>query len=335
MFWVWAQFLICVSFILVFGSRLSRYGDVIGEKTGLSGIWIGLLLLAVVTSLPELITGISAVTIVGAPDLALGTAFGSNTFNLLIIALADVLYRKASLFSVASKANRALGLWGIVLIAVAGAAIPLSTVWSGAIGWVSAFSLLLVLLYLWGSRRIARSEAKSASDEQQALRYQGVSTRRAYLGFAVAALVVIGAGTWLAIIGDQIATITGWGETFVGSLLLAAATSLPELVVSVVALRLGALDMAIANVLGSNMFNMGIVIAGDDIFYRPGPIFAAVSMEHLIAVAIAIVMTLVVLAGFSFRFGQRSSLKISWHSLAIIAIYIAGAYLMFTMRAPL
>ena len=97
---IWIEFSLCVLLILFFGSRLSRYGDIVAEKTGLSGLWVGLLLLAAITSLPELITGIGAVSFVGGVEganLALGAVFGSNLFNLLIIGLMDVMYRSGPL----------------------------------------------------------------------------------------------------------------------------------------------------------------------------------------------------------------------------------------------
>jgi cation:H+ antiporter len=332
---VWVRFLICVLLIVFFGARLSRYGDVIAEKTGLSGVWIGLLLLAIVTSLPEIITGISAVTVVGdpqGPDLAMGTIFGSNLFNLFIIALLDIMYRPGPLLSRAWVGHRLSAGLGILLIAFAGGSILLGTRVGGwDIGWVGIYSLVLILLYLWGSGRIFRRERRPAA-EARALRYENISPRRAYLGFAIAAIAVIGAGTWLAIIGDEIAAITGWGATFVGSLFLAATTSLPELVVSIAALRLGAIDMAIADMLGSNMFNMGIAIAGVDLFYGSGSILSAVSSSHCLTALAAILMTLIVIAGLTFRPQRKTPLGMSWYSIALIGIYIIGFYFLFTTR---
>lgn len=87
--WLLLQFVVCTAVILMAGVRLSRYGDIIAEKTGLGGIWIGVVLLATVTSLPELITGASAVVLVGAPEIAAGDAIGSCMFNLVILAFLD------------------------------------------------------------------------------------------------------------------------------------------------------------------------------------------------------------------------------------------------------
>lgn len=331
---VWAKFLICVLLVLFSGAKLSRYGDIIAEKTGLSGLWVGLLLLAAVTSLPEIITGVSAVTVVGGmqgPDLAMGTIFGSNALNLFILALLDIIYRPGPLLSAAGRGHSFSAGLGIILIAFAGGSILLSTrVWGGAIGWVGIYSLVLIALYLWGSRRIFQSERREQQPEARGLRYENISPRRAYLGFAIAALVIIGAGTWLAFIGDDIAVGTGWDATFVGSLLLAVTTSLPELVVCIAALRIGAKDMAIADVLGSNMFNMGIGIFFYDIFSRSGSIFSIVSSSHVFTAAIVILMTLIVIAGLVFRPRRKTPLGISWYAIALIVVYLGGVYAIFT-----
>jgi len=93
---IWASLFACLAVIGVAGVRLSRYGDIIAEKSGLSRGWVGLILLATVTSLPELVTGLSSVTIAQVPDIAVGDIMGSCVFNLLIIVVLDFLYRKES-----------------------------------------------------------------------------------------------------------------------------------------------------------------------------------------------------------------------------------------------
>lgn len=337
MLFIWLKFFICVLLVLFFGAKLARYGDVVAEKTGLSRLWIGLLLLAIITSLPEVITGISAVAVVGVPDLAMGTAFGSNLFNLLIIALLDIMYRGGPLLSRAEMGHRLSAGLGILLIAFAGASVLLGRkLWGGAIGWVSIYSLALVLLYLWGTRGIFRFERRKQKSHQKVesrvLRYENISTKRAYMGFAIAALAIIGSGTWLAIIGDELVTATGWNATFVGTLFLAVTTSLPELAVAITAVRLGAIDMAIADMLGSNMFNMGIVIAGADLFYRHGSIFSAsaISQGHVLTASIGLLMTLIVIAGLTLRPRRKTLIGASWYSIGLIGVYAIGTYILFS-----
>ncbi len=332
---VWLKFLLCLVVVLFAGTKLARYGDVIAEKTGLGGAWIGLLLMATATSLPELFTGISAVALVGVPDLAMGDAFGSNLFNLVIIALLDVLHRRGPLLTRVGAGHTLIGGLAILLTALATLSIFVSTNISGLnLGWVSIFTPLLILLYLFSMRKAfqhERSQQGQPVEERETPRYEEISLPRAYVYYSIAALVVIAGAVWLAFVGEEITEITGWGSTFVGSLFLAAVTSTPEVVVSITALRLGAADMAVANMLGSNMFNMGIVLAGDDLFYRAGPLFADVSINHVFSGLIAILMTSVIIVGLSSPSRRKTFPGVSWYAIALIALYLLGFYVLFIM----
>lgn len=96
----WLAFLVCVILIVVAGVKLCHYGDVIADKTGLGGTWIGLVMVATVTSLPELATGIASVTVAAAPDIAVGDVFGSCVFNLVIIVILDLVHRGESVYKI-------------------------------------------------------------------------------------------------------------------------------------------------------------------------------------------------------------------------------------------
>lgn len=332
---VWLKFLLGFVIILFTGTKLARYGDAIAEKTGLGRIWIGLVLLATITTMPELAVGVSSAALVGLPDLALGTLFGSCIFNLVILALLDVLCRSAPILSKVSLRQMASAGWGILLIAIAAGSILAGERLSGlALGWVGVPSIIIIVVYLVGVRQMFRFERKHPLPPQDApSRYEGVSLKRLYLKFALAAMAVIAAGIWLALIGDEIAETTGWGASFVGSLFLAVTTSMPELVVAIAAFRLGAVDMAVADILGANMLDM-VVITWADLFYTQGPILfqprALVSDAHLTTAMVAIVMSLSVIAGLRFRQKKKTFFFISWHGLALIGLYIFGAYALFT-----
>jgi cation:H+ antiporter len=142
-------------------------------------------------------------------------------------------------------------------------------------------------------------------------------------------MFVIGAGIWLAFVGKDIARVTGWGESFVGSLFIAITTSLPEVAVSFAALRIGAVDMSIANITGSNLFNMTI-ISICDLFYWRGPILAHVSETHAFTGLIVIGMTVIFLAGLFSR-TRHKIFGISWYVPLLIGLFLLGAYINFTM----
>ena len=331
--WVWVKFILCVLIIFFSGRAIARYGDIIARKSGLGGVWIGVILLALVTSLPELFTGISAVTLVGAPDLTIGNLFGANSFNLLNLALLDIAYHNGSLLRAVSPTHQLTGWLSMVLVLVAAASIFISSRFSAlGIGWIGWYTPIIILLYLVFMWKIFRSEQRQpspqVSDQRAEPDYGEIPLRRVYLYFAIAAAFIIGAGTWLAIIGGEIAAITGWGESFVGSLLLGFTTTLPEITVSFIAMRMGAVDMAVANMIGSNLFNM-TVIPIDDLFYLQGPVLASVSESHLITALVVILMTGIFMAGLRFR--PKRFLRLSWCNMALIALFLIGAYFSYTL----
>jgi len=328
---VWLKFLSCVAIIIFSGTKLARYGDAVAEKTGLGRVWVGLMFLGAITSMPELVTGISSAALVGLPDLALGTLLGSCFFNLSIIALLDILHPRAPVLSKASSRHMLSAGLGIVLIAIAAGSIFVGGRFSGLVlGWVGIPSIIILILYVVGVRQIFHFERKHLLPSTQVipLRYEGVATGRLYLKFTLAALAVIGAGMWLSFVGDEIAETTGWGASFVGSLFLAITTSMPELVVTVAALRLGAVDMAVADILGANMLDM-VVITWADLFYTRGPILAMVSQTHLITAIMSVVMSLLVIVGLRFRQKGKTFIVISWYGPLIIGLYIFGVYSLF------
>jgi cation:H+ antiporter len=328
---VWLKFSLCLVIILFAGTRLARYGDAIAEKTGMGRIWIGLVLLAAITSMPELVTGISSAALVGLPDLALGDLLGSCMFNLLILAVLDILYRPAPVLSQASPKHMVSAGMGILLIAIAAGSIFAGGRLSGlTVGWVGAPSIIISSLYIVGVWWMFRSERSCQPQPIEAVspRYKELSTKTVYIRFALAAAAIIVAGIWLSFIGEELAATYHWHAGFVGSLFLAISTSVPELVVTIAALRMGAIDMAVANILGSNMFNLAI-IAPVDLSYKPGPLLSLVSPAHLITTVLAMVMTLLVVIGL--RFPQKGrALFIGWYTPVLIGLYIFGMYYLFT-----
>jgi cation:H+ antiporter len=331
---VWLNFAIALVIILFAGTRLARYGDAIAEKTGLGRLWIGLILLAAITSVPELATGISAVALVGDPNLAVGALFGSNIFNLAILALIDTVHPYTPLLSLISSRQMLVAVGGILLITVAGLGILAGEFFSPlTLGWLGMSSIVIILLYLWLVRTMFRREQHEQNEqpsdtEPEPTLYHEMSHRSVWLKFALASAAVIGAGIWVSFLGDEIATVTGWDTSFVGSLFLAVSTSMPELVVTFAALRLGAYDLAVADILGSNMFNMAIILP-IDIFYTQQAVLSAASSVHLITAAVGIVMTLVIIVGMRLKQKRKTFKLFSWYAAVLFGLYLAGFYTLF------
>jgi len=329
--WIWLQFGVCAALITVAGCLLSRYGDVIADKTGLSGNWIGLVLLATVTSLPELMTGISSVTIAEQPNIAVGNIFGSCVFNLAILILLDIFHRQESVFSRASQGHILSAAFGVVLLGFGAQAILLADKLDAlAFGHVGFYAPVIVLLYVVAVRSVYVYEHSQiqVAVERDAERYPHMTLRQAMVRGGTAAAVVVGGGIWLPFLGTRIADVMGWNRTFVGTLFIASATSLPEFVVSIGAMRIGALDMAISNLLGSNLFNI-VVLAVNDLFYREGPLLFAVAPIHAVSAVSASMMSGMVIVGLLYRPHARVFRTVGWPSLGLFAIYVINTVVLY------
>lgn len=331
---LWLSFIFCSMLIVFCGTNLSRYGDIIAEKTGLGRAWIGLVLMAGVTSLPELITGISSVAIADTPDIALGDVLGSCVFNLSIIALMDVLHGPGPIFSKAEHSHNLTAGFGVILIGLASISI-LAGRNIPAFGHIGLYTPAIIGIYAIGMRSVflfqKRKIATFVGEMARHLQYEHISTKEAVVRYALNAVVIIAVATWLPFIGNDISVATGLGESFVGSILIAMTTSLPELVVSIAALRIGAGDMAIANLLGSNMFNI-FILAIDDIVYGKGPLLSAVSEIHAVTGFMAVIMTGIVVASLTYRMEKKTAFRIGWDALALLAAYMVNLLLLYSMR---
>jgi len=326
---VWIKLIVCIIVIFISGRKVARYGDIIAEKTGLGGIWIGLVLIAALTSLPELFNGVSAVTLVDAPGLTIGNLLGANMFNMFNLALLDLTYRNGSILTVVGKTHRLTGIFSLVMVLfVAGFILISSRFHIMDIGWIGWYTPFIILLYVIFARIIYRYEQRHPSLKETEFEYADKSLRHVYLYFSIAAAFIIGAGIWLAFIGDEISVVYGWEQSFVGSLFLAFTTTLPEITVSFAAMRIGAKDLAVANLIGSNLFNLTI-ISIDDLLYVKGPILAAVSETYLVTAFTVILMTIVFIIGLSHR--HQRFFRLSWWNVTLILLFLLGAYRSFQL----
>jgi cation:H+ antiporter len=326
--WVVLQLAVCALLILVSGIRLSRYGDVLAEKTGLGGTWIGVLVMAGVTSLPELVTGASAVALFDVADIAAGDAIGSCMFNLLILAFLDARH-PVPLSTRIHQGHVLSAAFGVLLLGIAAGAL-LAGPNAPALGWVAVHSLVFIGVYALAMRLIFYFErariAEVVETAQEAARYDEITLRGAVVRYTAWALVLVAAAAYLPGAAERLSVLTGLEQSFVGSLLVAGSTSLPEVVVSIAAVRMGAVDMAAANLFGSNLFNVA-VLGIDDLVYARGVLLADVSRAHLVTLVAAMTMTAIAIIGLTYR-ARRKRYRFSWDALAIVAVYVVSVLLL-------
>jgi cation:H+ antiporter len=327
----WLEFLLCVALIGAAGPALARYGDVIAELTGLSRSWIGLVLIATATSLPELFTGMSAVTVADVPNIAIGDALGSCVFNLVMLVLLDELSRGKPLYRRIDQGHILTAGFGVILIGLVGAFILLSQRdLAFEVRHISIYTLFIIAIYLVAMRAAFVYERRAHPSPGSAAAKGGITMRQAALRYAAAAGVVVVAGVWLPFVGEAIAESTGLKATFVGTLLIAGATSVPELVVTIAALRLGAVDIAIGNLLGSNLFDI-LIVALDDFAYRKGPLLRAVSPAHAVTAFAGVIMSGIFVVAMLYKPQSRLGGALGWTSLSLLVVYLFSAYALYLL----
>jgi len=292
---LWTQFAICGLAIVLAGTKLSRYGDIIGEKLKIGSTWIGLVLLAAVTSMPEMITSCTAGGI-GAPNMAAGNLFGSNLFNLAILGILGVVMPRRAVWAGRGRRHLLSGSLNVMMMLVALLVILLYKFISteALLGDlvqlpVGIGSILLFFLYFVSMFLIFVDERGRGATSAEAQSYGDERLPEVCVKFGIASAIIVVAGWRMVVLGDILAQVpihllgarVVLGDSIVGTLFLAVATSLPELTVCYAAVKMGSVDMAIGNVFGSNIFNLATFFLAD-LFFTKGPILAFVSEAHVL-----------------------------------------------------
>ncbi|UVT18574.1 MAG: sodium:calcium antiporter [Nitrospira sp.] len=333
----WGIFFLSALLIIAAGTKLSQYGDRIAEHSGLGRLWIGVVLLAGATSLPEVFTAVSAV-LMDAPNLAVGDLFGAGLSNMLTLALIDVAYRQKRVWQQAALEQALIASLAVILTGLAGLLIVVKQPFFSLN--IGLGTVAIALIYLLGMRVVFRQEgmrrraeqlervveAEEAASDHPASRG---ALKRAVAGFALSSLGILVAAPLLAESAKEIAAETGISTTFIGTSLVAITTSLPELVTTFAAVRLGAFDLAVGNLFGSNAFNMAILLLAD-IAYRKGPLLGAVESTHAVTAFVGILLMSVGVMGIIYR-AEKRFILIEPDSLLMIVGYVLGMWLLFRL----
>lgn len=322
----WLGFTVCLVVVLLAGGRLPYYGDMLAEKTGLSRAFIGLFLMSVVTSIPEVMVGFSAAAIVKSADLAVGDILGSCAFNLCMLPLMEMLSKSSKpLLTRVSNTHMLAASLSIVLLALTGAGIFIS----GSImilPFIALNSVLFALIYFLSLRMIYRQQSVHSVPVRKNQQTSALTVRQILIRYFLFALITVAAALMLPYFAETIAVETGLSSTFIGTIFLAISTSLPEVIVSIAAVRMNSVDLVVGNILGSNIFNIFILFL-DDVFYSKGSLLADASDTNLITVFATIIMSAVIIVGITFR-TQTKRYLLAWESVLIIILYLLNMFLL-------
>lgn len=322
-------FLTATLIIIFAGSKLTNYADILADKTGLGEALVGAIFLGGVTSIAGIITSITA-AYNNHPELAISNAIGGIAAQTVFLAIADISYRKVNLeHASASLANLMQGvlLIGLLTLVILGIASPNFTILN-----IHPLSFVIIIVYLVGTRMIALAKEKpmwnpkitisTVEDKPNEANIKNTKLSSLIIKFSLLSVLVGGAGYAIAKSGIVIANNTTLSEGFVGALFTAVATSLPELIVTLAAVRQKALALAVGNIIGGNSFDV-LFVAFSDVAYQKGSIVHNITNSQSFIAALTMLMTGILIMGLLFR--QRKGIgNIGWESALIIVLYIIG-----------
>ena len=312
--------------VIFFGVQLAKYGDALASLTGWGRLFVGSILVALATSLPELSNNITAVRI-DNPQLALGNVVGANMVNMFTMAMVALLFGgRRFLQRVAPEQGYLIVLAALLTgLAVLFAAIRIeANIWQ-----IGISSIVLLVVYVIGMRIVYQRRPVEDGDEGDD---PGMTLSRAWLMFSLVSLGVIIAGVFLAQSVDRVADLTGISSGVLGILAVSIVTTMPEASATVAAARMGAADLGVAGLYGSCVFNVTILSFADP-FFRSGVLLNFAEPAHFISGGIAV--ALILLGGVMLWGRNRLSQPVIVAGLAAMStFYIIGAVWIALLGAP-
>ncbi|MEX1094513.1 MAG: hypothetical protein WED34_00600 [Planctomycetales bacterium] len=330
---LWADvsiFLLASAVIGVAGAKMAGYADRIADRTGLGEAVTGMVFLGLLTALPGLAASVTA-ALQGHPALAISNAMGGIAMQTVALAIADIAYRKANLeHAAASAANMMQAamlvlLLTIVVTSLSGPSVTLGHVHPGTVVLFLAAGLAFYAVHRTGRYPMWRPRRTRETVEDEPAPGHQIES----LPFLAAALLIAGgltlvAGVVIAEVAVHVVAETPISETVVGGLFMAVATSLPELVTCVAAVRRGALTLAVSNIVGGNFFDVLFVAAADAVYFS-GSLYHGEGVGHreIFLTSLAVLLNIVLLAGLIYR-QKGGPGKIGVESVAMLVLYLGG-----------
>lgn len=322
---VYLQFLFSAAIVVIAAMKLAEYGDAIAVRARLGKLFIGSLLLAGATSLPELLSAINAIQL-KVPNMAGGSFFGSGMFNIFMLAILDLVFHRVRMLRRVAATHALTASLGMLLTGLATLFI-LADIDMPRIGWLGFNSLAMMAIYIGGIRLLQGRGESTVQVETVENAPSVPKLAEALFGFSLACLLLVIITPYLVASANEIAELTGLGIGFVGATLIAITTSLPEMVATISAARIGAYDLAVGNLFGSNIFNM-FALGLTDIFYTQGSFLDVIDNSFAIIGLLVIILSCLGLLGNLARI-ERRIFFVEIDAFLILIGYFLGMYLLY------
>jgi len=250
---------VLAALVVFLSIKLAHYVDLIDKKTDLSGAFIGGVILAAVTSLPELFTSISAVLVVEEPNLVLGNILGSNIFNMTFLGVFLIFFVKRFHNSVIGKSHLTAAVFTLIMFGLMYVAVNLG--YDKNFFNISIFSIIIIVIYVLSIRFMAGDDASEGGEDNSSLTLKQITVR-----FIIMAILLVASSIAITYVTDKLATELNLGATLAGAIFLGVATSLPELTSCYALVKKGNFNACVGNVIGSGVFNFFILAIGGSVY---------------------------------------------------------------------
>ncbi|WP_373029629.1 sodium:calcium antiporter [Sulfurovum sp.] len=316
-----------------FGIQMTKTARDLAHETGMGEVLMGALFIGASTSLSGITTSITA-AMSGYAELAVSNSLGGIAAQTAFLAIADIAYRRANLEHAAASAENLFMttlLMTLLSIHLMGIAVPNLSIWV-----IHPATLLLIAVYLLGIHLLSRTHKMpmwlprkthdTPTEEHKSRKRMSKDLAGLWGRFIIYSIIVASAGWLLSQLAVPLVQRTGLSYGVVGGVLTAVSTSIPELVVAVTAVRMGALNLAVGDIIGGNAFDT-LFIAASDIAYDEGPIYAAISSTEVFWLANSLLMTGTLLMGLVYR-QRHGPGNIGLESTALLLLYFGGIALL-------
>ena len=328
-FWV-LIYAVLASLVVFLSIKLSDYVDLLDKKTKVSGALLGGILLAGVTSLPELFTSLTGTLIVGDNKLVLGNIMGSDFFDIMIFGVVYFLFfMKFTQGKVGKQHYLTCFFTALMLIVVTIAAFIFNkNGW--LLGWFNPMSILIIIIYVLSVVFTPKTEEKEEQEEPVESKW---SVKQIWILLAIFSVVLIGASIGVTMVTEQIVNGYNIGHTFGGSLFLGVATSLPEVTATISLCKKKNFNAAYGDILGSCVFNIVILALADAISFRAGPLYTINNDSFMLIIGTMITLALTFVSILFIRskfFKNDIKSRVILYSIATLLIASYILYLVFS-----
>ena len=273
-------FLFLAGLTVFLSFRLSYYADLLNKTTNISGVFIGGILLAGITSLPEFVTCLSSIFL-NNPYLAIGDILGSNFFNISIMCLFDILFIKTMFYNYTK--NKYYIIYLLLIINYFIMYLFMGGTFNLEIFNIGLPSFIIIITYIFYLKNAKEEETKK----------EVITTKEhVLLKFFLVGLFMVIVSILLTLVVNLIADKNpNVASSFIGAILLGITTSMPEVITFIALIKMKSFDLALSDIIGSNLFNL-LILAIGDIFLKNKEIYYFVDKESMFLLVFGFILTI-------------------------------------------